>query len=126
VAQKFAGRSGEISRAIRDVKYAWIGDGNNMANSWIEAAGILGLDLALACPPGYDPDLAVLTRARATERGRRQGEHPAGAVDTGDDRAGDARRQCEWPSVHRGFRGHPALRDAARVRIRIAPRLDLA
>src|SRR5580765_5509905 len=55
---------------LRAVKYAWVGDGNNMANSWIEAAGILGLDLALACPPGYDPDPAVLARARATERGR--------------------------------------------------------
>jgi ornithine carbamoyltransferase len=52
------------------VKYAWIGDGNNMANSWIEAAGILGLDLALACPPGFEPDNAVYERARATERGR--------------------------------------------------------
>jgi ornithine carbamoyltransferase len=55
---------------IEDKKYAWIGDGNNMANSWIEAAGILGLDLTLACPPGYEPDAGVMTRARATERGR--------------------------------------------------------
>jgi ornithine carbamoyltransferase len=59
-----------VLRTLRSVKYAWIGDGNNMANSWVEAAGILGLDLSLACPPGYDPDLAVLARARATERGR--------------------------------------------------------
>ena len=55
---------------MRAVKYAWVGDGNNMANSWIEAAGILGLDLALACPPGYDPDAGVFARARNTERGR--------------------------------------------------------
>lgn len=46
-------------------KYAWIGDGNNMANSWIEAAGLLGLDLALACPPQYQPDAAILAKARA-------------------------------------------------------------
>jgi ornithine carbamoyltransferase len=39
---------------------AWIGDGNNMANSWIEAAGLLGFELRLACPEGYDPDGAVL------------------------------------------------------------------
>jgi ornithine carbamoyltransferase len=51
-------------------RIAWIGDGNNMANSWIEAAGILGLDLALACPPGHEPDAAIYARARATERGR--------------------------------------------------------
>jgi ornithine carbamoyltransferase len=57
-------------RALRDASYAWIGDGNNMANSWIEAAGILGLDLAIACPVGHEPDPGVLARARAGERGR--------------------------------------------------------
>ncbi len=46
-------------------RYAWIGDGNNMAHSWIEAASLLGLDLVLACPEGYDPDAALLARARA-------------------------------------------------------------
>ena len=35
---------------------AWIGDGNNMANSWIEAAGLLGFELRLACPEGYEPN----------------------------------------------------------------------
>ena len=45
-------------------RFSWIGDGNNMAHSWIEAAAILGLDLSLACPEGYDPDAAVLGRAR--------------------------------------------------------------
>jgi ornithine carbamoyltransferase len=52
------------------VRYAWIGDGNNMANSWIDAAAILGLDLVLACPEGYDPDPFVLGRARERGRGR--------------------------------------------------------
>jgi ornithine carbamoyltransferase len=37
------------------LKYAWIGDGNNMANSWMEAAGLLGLQLVIACPDGYAP-----------------------------------------------------------------------
>ena len=67
VAQRFGG---DVARSLRAVKYAWIGDGNNMANSWIEAAGILGLDLALACPAGYEPDAGVLARARASERGK--------------------------------------------------------
>ena len=44
-------------------KVAWIGDGNNMANSWINAAYVLGFELVLACPEGYDPDPAILARA---------------------------------------------------------------
>jgi len=50
------------------LKFAWIGDGNNMANTWIEAAAILGFDLALACPKGYEPDRKVMEWAlsRAT------------------------------------------------------------
>ena len=49
-------------------RIAWIGDGNNMANSWLNAAYRLGFELRLACPEGYDPDPAILERARgATE-----------------------------------------------------------
>ena len=39
---------------------AWVGDGNNMANSWINAAGSLGFELRLACPPGYEPNAGIL------------------------------------------------------------------
>jgi ornithine carbamoyltransferase len=46
---------------------AWIGDGNNMANSWIEAAGVLGFTLRLACPEGYEPNHDLFERhARST------------------------------------------------------------
>jgi ornithine carbamoyltransferase len=46
------------------LRYAWIGDGNNMANSWIEAAGLFGLELRLACPTGFGPDPDVVRAAR--------------------------------------------------------------
>ncbi|HEY5546517.1 MAG TPA: ornithine carbamoyltransferase [Gemmatimonadaceae bacterium] len=42
---------------------AWVGDGNNMANSWIDAAWRLGFKLRLACPEGYDPEPSLLARA---------------------------------------------------------------
>lgn len=42
---------------------AWIGDGNNMCHSYIEAAGLLNFNLKIACPRGYDPDEVFLNRA---------------------------------------------------------------
>ncbi|HID03592.1 MAG TPA: ornithine carbamoyltransferase [Desulfobacterales bacterium] len=49
---------------IENVKIAWVGDGNNMANSWIQAAGRIGFELILACPEGYDPDPEILAAAQ--------------------------------------------------------------
>ncbi len=48
---------------IEGRKVAWIGDGNNMANSWINAAYRLGFELAIACPDGYEPADHLLERA---------------------------------------------------------------
>jgi ornithine carbamoyltransferase len=49
---------------LRGRKIAWVGDGNNMANSWLNAALRFGFELRLACPEGYRPDAAILERAR--------------------------------------------------------------
>ncbi|MFO7838680.1 MAG: ornithine carbamoyltransferase [Desulfosalsimonadaceae bacterium] len=55
----------EKKGGCRGMKIAWLGDGNNMANSWINAAAALELDLTLACPEGYGPDPGVLEAAKA-------------------------------------------------------------
>jgi ornithine carbamoyltransferase len=49
----------ETFGSLHDRVVAWIGDGNNMANSWIEAAGLFGFELRLACPVGYQPDRSI-------------------------------------------------------------------
>jgi ornithine carbamoyltransferase len=49
---------------LEELRVAWIGDGNNMANSWVNAAYRLGFELRIACPPGYEPDAEILERAR--------------------------------------------------------------
>ena len=53
-------------------KVAYIGDGNNVAHSWILAAGLLGLDFVLAAPAGYDPDPGVLAEAAPALDGARR------------------------------------------------------
>ncbi len=49
---------------IENLKIAWVGDGNNVANSWIQAAELLGFELILACPAGYGPDPEILQKGR--------------------------------------------------------------
>ena len=44
-------------------RVAWVGDGNNMANAWLEAAEVLGFELSLACPEGFEPNRAKFERA---------------------------------------------------------------
>jgi ornithine carbamoyltransferase len=61
-------------------KVAWLGDGNNMANSWITAALRLDFELYLACPPGYEPDPVLLNQAQQENRPVYLGTDPHWAV----------------------------------------------
>jgi len=56
----------DLDRAV----VAYIGDGNNVANSWIEAASIFGLTVRIACPEGYDPDANLVAQVGSSGRGR--------------------------------------------------------
>ncbi len=53
----------EHKGSYRGLTFAWVGDGNNMANSWINAAAVLGFRLRIATPEGYRPDSDVVARA---------------------------------------------------------------
>jgi ornithine carbamoyltransferase len=61
----------EHHKEIEGVKVAYLGDGNNVANSWINGAVKTGIDLTLAVPKGYEPDAEVLREAREYAGGRR-------------------------------------------------------
>jgi len=63
------------------LKIAYVGDGNNMTNSWISAATRLPFHLAIACPEGYDPDETILERGiRESKEGIEVLRVPADAV----------------------------------------------
>jgi len=53
---------------LAGLKLAYLGDGNNVANSLIEVGAKLGVNLSVACPAGYEPDSDVLAEARRASR----------------------------------------------------------
>ena len=55
----------DLGADLSGISVAWIGDGNNMAHSWLNAAARFGFRLRLACPEGYEPDDGILEAARA-------------------------------------------------------------
>lgn len=61
----------EKKRRWKGIKIAFVGDGNNVANSLLEGAAIMGMAISVACPRGYEPDAAIVdwSRARAARTG---------------------------------------------------------
>ena len=54
----------EYKGQLEGLKFAWIGDGNNVCNSAILAAAITGMQMSVSCPKGYEPDKDIVDRAR--------------------------------------------------------------
>ncbi len=74
----------EKKKSLDNLKIVWLGDGNNMANTWIEAAMVLGFPLTLACPEGYDPDPQVQSLAKEKGAGITLLRDPAEAIRDAD------------------------------------------
>jgi len=55
----------EIGRFTPSTRIAFVGEGNNMANSWLELAEKFPLTLVFSCPPGYDPHPQILAQTQA-------------------------------------------------------------
>jgi len=69
----------EKGRSWDGLKVAYVGDGNNMAHSWMEGAARLGIHLAVACPEGYEPDREI------SEKVRREVSRPEARIEIGHD-----------------------------------------
>jgi ornithine carbamoyltransferase len=78
----------EKKHRLENLKMAYIGDGNNMANSLLLGAAITGMDISVACPENHDPDPDILYRAKdiALKTGSRIEivRDPRTAVDSSD------------------------------------------
>ena len=102
-----AERFGQGRLAAGDLEVAWVGDGHNMANTWLEAAAVLGLRLRLACPEGYDPDPALLRRAGDRARVLRSpAEAVAGAHVVNTDVWASMGQEAEAERRRRDFQGY--------------------
>ncbi len=60
----------EYKGGYEDLKIVWVGDGNNVSHSWINAAAVLGLNLVLACPEGFNPDPEIMQKALGRGNGK--------------------------------------------------------
>ncbi|MEJ2191659.1 MAG: ornithine carbamoyltransferase [Nitrospirota bacterium] len=112
----------EKKGAWKGIRMAYVGDGNNVANSLIEAASRVGMSLTVGCPEGYEPDADVLGRAREAARGEvvvlREPREAAGRADVlytdvwvsmGDEKEAEERRR-----KFRGYQVNEALLSCAK------------
>jgi ornithine carbamoyltransferase len=93
---------------LGDLVVAWIGDGNNMANSWINAAYRFGFELRIACPEGYEPADHLVERAKKTAKiviTRDPSEAAAGAHVVNTDVWASMGQEEEQKQRERAFRG---------------------
>ncbi|MFM7143635.1 MAG: ornithine carbamoyltransferase [Alphaproteobacteria bacterium] len=105
-------RGADLSR----LEVAFVGDGNNVVNSWLEAAGRVGFGFRLGCPRGYEPDASILAVAQERNPGRVVVVHdPAEAV-----RGADAVYTDVWTSMGQEAETERRRRDFAGFQVNAA------
>ncbi len=108
-------RFGDLSK----LKIAFVGDGFNLAQSWIEAAALAHFELRVACPKGYEPEESFLDRMRREELGQ-LADDPLAAVKDADvmytDTWTSMGREKEAATRRRDFKQLPGQPRAAQAR----------
>ncbi|MFP4623933.1 MAG: ornithine carbamoyltransferase [Gemmatimonadota bacterium] len=109
----------EFGRDLSGKKVAWIGDGNNMANSWLNAAYRFGLEVRIATPEGFEPDKEIYERARGAATVMLTHD-PSEAADGADvvttdvfASMGQEAEQQERLRIFKGFQVDDAIMEAA-------------
>jgi ornithine carbamoyltransferase len=54
----------EVKGVVSDLRFVWVGDGNNVCNSWLLGGATMGMHLTVSCPKGFEPDKSVVAKAR--------------------------------------------------------------
>ena len=109
-----------VKTPLEKLVVAWIGDGNNMANSWINAAYRFGFELRIACPEGYEPADHLVARAKQAAKiviTRDPAEAAKGAHVVNTDVWASMGQEEEQKQRERAFRGFtvnaPLMKQAA-------------
>lgn len=74
----------ENKKGLTEARVAWVGDGNNMANSWIEAAFLFGFSLKLSCPKGYEPAALLFKKIQKNHENIESTQNPIEACTKAD------------------------------------------
>lgn len=74
----------EYRNRIKNLKFTWVGDGNNVCNSAILGCAIVGTDIAIACPEGYEPNNDIVKQAKKIGGNVSITHDPAEAADNAD------------------------------------------
>ena len=107
----------ELRGAIKKKKVAWFGDGNNVCNSWIDAATIMDFHLHIACPEEYEPVAEIISRGGDNITVTREPQQAATqadliVTDTWTSMGQESERQDRVASF-RPFQVHEGLMDRA-------------
>jgi ornithine carbamoyltransferase len=65
----------EVKGTLSNLRFVWVGDGNNVCNSWLLGGATVGMNLIVSCPKGFDPDKSVIAKAH------KLAEESGGAID---------------------------------------------